>query len=204
MKDVQGSFIHVSMELRDCFDLPILSLGVNSPPRYQKPNVILQNHSERAPSGATGKLLLAPCRSLVHQLLTWWLLADALSTNIPITQFPLLSNTYITFSIRHFHTTKMPGEKSKAEIIAERVANLPLPEDPPVASDWNSANANTVNVKAGERQVELPNSAVSDTGLEGAATKGSGVREADGAGLGNVGREGKDNLDGLPKDATKK
>merc|ERR1712093_277272 len=77
------------------------------------------------------------------------------------------------------HTIKMPEEKSKAEIIAERVANLPLPEDPPVASDWNSANANTVNVKAGERQAELPNSEASDTGLEGAATKGSGVRQVE-------------------------
>merc|ERR1711939_1101015 len=68
--------------------------------------------------------------------------------------------------------------------------------------NWNSANANTVNVKAGERQAELPNSEVSDTGLEGAATKGSGVREEGGADLSKVGREGKDNLDGLPKDAT--
>merc|ERR1711939_1059619 len=101
------------------------------------------------------------------------------------------------------HTIKMPEEKSKAEIIAERVANLPLREDPPVASDLNSANANTVNVKAGERHAELPNSEVSDTGLEGAATKGSGVREEGGADLSKVGREGKDNLDGLPKDATK-
>ncbi|KAH7407525.1 hypothetical protein BKA64DRAFT_422040 [Cadophora sp. MPI-SDFR-AT-0126] len=100
----------------------------------------------------------------------------------------------------------MSGAKSKAEIIDERVANLPLPEDPPVASDWNSANAKTVNTNAANRQEELPppSSEVSDTGLEGAATKGSGVREAGGADLSKVGREGKDNLDGLPKDAKKK
>merc|ERR1711900_123886 len=47
-------------------------------------------------------------------------------------------NHNLQYIIRH--TIKMPEEKSKAEIIAERVANLPLPEDPPVASDWNSAN----------------------------------------------------------------
>jgi hypothetical protein len=44
-------------------------------------------------------------------------------------------------------------EQSKADRIAEVQSNLPLPEDPPVASDWNSADARTVNVKAGERQV---------------------------------------------------
>ncbi|KAH7356886.1 hypothetical protein BKA65DRAFT_216706 [Rhexocercosporidium sp. MPI-PUGE-AT-0058] len=99
----------------------------------------------------------------------------------------------------------MPGEKSKADIIAERVANLPLPDAPPVASDWNSANANTVNVKAGERQEELPNSEVADTGLEpGPATKGSGAREEGGADLSKVGRQGKEGLDGLPKDAKAK
>ncbi|KAL5324140.1 hypothetical protein ACEPPN_008683 [Leptodophora sp. 'Broadleaf-Isolate-01'] len=99
---------------------------------------------------------------------------------------------------------KMPGEKSKAEIIAERVANLPLPDDPPVASDWDSANPNTVNAKAGERQEELSNSEVSDTGLEGAATKGSGVREEGGADLSKVGRQRKEGLEGLPKDAKAK
>ncbi|KAH6722134.1 hypothetical protein DL95DRAFT_356943 [Leptodontidium sp. 2 PMI_412] len=98
----------------------------------------------------------------------------------------------------------MPGEKSKAEIIAERVANLPLPDDPPVASDWDSANPNTVNAKAGERQEELSNSEVSDTGLEGAATKGSGVREEGGADLSKVGRQRKEGLEGLPKDAKAK
>lgn len=98
----------------------------------------------------------------------------------------------------------MSDQKSKADIIEERKANLPLPEEPPVASDWNSADARTVNVKAGERQEELPNSDVSDTGLSrGAATKGSGAREEGGADLSGVGRQGKEGLDRLPKDAKK-
>ncbi len=98
----------------------------------------------------------------------------------------------------------MSNQKSKADIIEERKANLPLPDEPPVASDWNSANARTVNVKAGERQEELSNSDVSDTGLSGGpATKGSGAREEGGADLSGIGRQGKEGLDGLPKDAKK-
>ncbi|PBP19086.1 tubulin gamma chain (Gamma tubulin) [Diplocarpon rosae] len=97
----------------------------------------------------------------------------------------------------------MSGQKSKQDIINERVSNLPLPEDPPVASDWNSASS-AINFKGGERQEEVPNSEVTDTGLSGGpATKGSGVREEGGADLSNVGRQGKEGLDGLPKDATK-
>lgn len=40
-------------------------------------------------------------------------------------------------------------QQSKADLIAERQANLPLPEDPPVASDFNSADGSTVNVGSG-------------------------------------------------------
>lgn len=67
----------------------------------------------------------------------------------------------------------MPEQQSKADLIAERQANLPLPEDPPVASDWNSADARTVNVKAGEKQEEIPNnSTASITGASGASYEG--------------------------------
>ncbi|KUJ18392.1 uncharacterized protein LY89DRAFT_733063 [Mollisia scopiformis] len=71
----------------------------------------------------------------------------------------------------------MSEQKSKAEIIAERQANLPLPEDPPVASDWNSADARTVNVAAGERQSEISTGDASSTGLREPATAGSGVND---------------------------
>jgi hypothetical protein len=89
----------------------------------------------------------------------------------------------------------MSGQQSKADLIAERQANLPLPEDPPVASDWNSADARTVNVKAGERQEEISVGEASAAGLREPATKG-------GADLSGVGRQGKEGLSGPPKDAT--
>ncbi|KAK4546797.1 hypothetical protein LTR36_001529 [Oleoguttula mirabilis] len=43
----------------------------------------------------------------------------------------------------------MSDNQSKASIIEERRANLPLPEQPPVASDFNSADQSTVNVGSG-------------------------------------------------------
>jgi len=97
----------------------------------------------------------------------------------------------------------MSGQQSKADIIAERQANLPLPEEPPVASDWNSADARTVNVASGEHQSEISTGDASSTGLREPATAPSGVRQEGGADLSGVGRQGKDGLDDLPKDATK-
>lgn len=41
------------------------------------------------------------------------------------------------------------ADKNKKEIIAERQAGLPLPEDPPTKSDFNSADGSTVNVGSG-------------------------------------------------------
>ena len=92
---------------------------------------------------------------------------------------------------------------SKANIIEERRVNLPLPENPPVASDWNSADARTVNVAAGERQTDISTGEASSTGLREPATGPSGVREDGGVNLSGVGRQGKEGLDDLPKDATK-
>ncbi|KAK4994834.1 hypothetical protein LTR66_005214 [Elasticomyces elasticus] len=95
------------------------------------------------------------------------------------------------------------ANKDKSEIIAERQANLPLPEQPPRPSDWNSADASTVNVGSG---------GVSDTFSHGSdslrepATGDSSVR-TDGEAfktntLGDgVGRQGHDGLGGLPNDA---
>ncbi|KAH6683045.1 hypothetical protein B0J14DRAFT_137394 [Halenospora varia] len=97
----------------------------------------------------------------------------------------------------------MSGQQSKADLIIERQANLPLPEEPPVASNWNSADARTVNVSTGERQAEISTSDSSSTGLREPASKGSGVREERGADLSGVGRQGKEGLEGLSKDAKK-
>lgn len=54
MKDVLGVF-HSRVH---CFDCPFLSLGINLPTRHEELNVIVQKHSEKAPGGITGKLLL--------------------------------------------------------------------------------------------------------------------------------------------------
>jgi len=96
----------------------------------------------------------------------------------------------------------MSSEKSKADIIAERQANLPLPEDPPVTSDWNSASE-SINAGSGEKQDEISYGEANSAGLREPASTGSGVREAGGADLSGVGRQGKDGLEDLPKDAKK-
>jgi hypothetical protein len=97
----------------------------------------------------------------------------------------------------------MPGPPSTGETIAERKARLPLPEDPPTAPDWNSADARTVNISSGGKKSGVSNGDSSTTGLQGAATKGSGVREEGGADLSELGRQAEEGQGGLPKDATK-
>jgi hypothetical protein len=97
----------------------------------------------------------------------------------------------------------MSDQQSKADLIAERQANLPLPEDPPAKSDWNSSDPKTVNFGSGGVSSDILTGAGSSSGLREPATGGSGVREAGGADLSGVGRQGKEGLDGIPKDATK-
>lgn len=90
--------------------------------------------------------------------------------------------------------------QSKADKIAEAQSNLPLPEQPPVASDWNSADARNVNVGAGRDVTsDISTGDASTAGLREPATKSSGETD-----MSNIGREGKDNLDGPPKDAAAK
>ncbi|KAL9580294.1 MAG: hypothetical protein Q9212_004579 [Teloschistes hypoglaucus] len=98
---------------------------------------------------------------------------------------------------------------SKDEVIKERQSNLPLPEEPPVKSDWNSNDSSTVNVGSGGVQSDVSYGGGSETGLRGPATSDSSLR-TDGeqfgintSGPGKVGREGKDGLEGLPADAKK-
>ncbi|RAL17109.1 uncharacterized protein BO97DRAFT_420495 [Aspergillus homomorphus CBS 101889] len=93
----------------------------------------------------------------------------------------------------------------KGSKIEQTKANLPLPDQPPVASDWNSSDQRTVNVGSGGR--EGPVSGENNSALREPATASSSVR-VDGSELhqntqpgSNVGRQGKDNLEGLPKDA---
>lgn len=89
--------------------------------------------------------------------------------------------------------------QSKADQIAETQAKLPLPEQPPVASDWQSADARNVNVGSGGVESHAGTDSGASAGLgAGAATKDSGMD------MSKIGREGKDGLDGPPKDAVAK
>ncbi|KAK6839898.1 hypothetical protein PG987_005764 [Apiospora arundinis] len=84
--------------------------------------------------------------------------------------------------------------QSKADQIEEVRSNLPKPEAPPVKSDFNTNDGSATNVGSGGVSSDISTGAGSSSGLrEPASTK-----EAD---LSNVGREGKDNLSGPPKDA---
>ncbi|KAI0550005.1 hypothetical protein F4679DRAFT_583998 [Xylaria curta] len=107
-----------------------------------------------------------------------------------------INNLRKTFQSHH-HITPQPVEmtQSKEQKIEEVRTKLPLPEQPPVASDWQSADARTVNVGAGGVSSDISTGAGSTSGLREPASKGADVD------LSSVGRQGKDNLEGLPKDA---
>lgn len=81
---------------------------------------------------------------------------------------------------------------SKQEIINERKANLPLPEQPPTASDFNSADARTVNVGSGGQASDLSHSGLGDDTLRSPATTDT---------VGSTGRQAHDGLSGIPNDA---
>ncbi|KAI1418364.1 hypothetical protein F5Y13DRAFT_149035, partial [Hypoxylon sp. FL1857] len=85
--------------------------------------------------------------------------------------------------------------QSKADYAEEVKSKLPLPDQPPVASDWNSADARNVNVGSGGVESDISTGAGSTSGLREPASKKEGVD------LSGVGRQGKDNLDNPPKDA---
>ncbi|KAE8153874.1 hypothetical protein BDV25DRAFT_136439 [Aspergillus avenaceus] len=93
----------------------------------------------------------------------------------------------------------------KKSQIEQTKSNLPLPKQPPTESDWNSLDQRTVNVGSGGRHG--PISGDVNSALREPVAAGSSVRES-GADLhketqpsGNVGRQGVENLDGLPRDA---
>lgn len=104
-----------------------------------------------------------------------------------------------------FRQSHIDQNVDKSKIIEERKANLPLPDQPPTASDWTTADQRTVNVGSGG--VEAPVSGEGNSALREPATAGSSARES-GEVLHkptepgkDVGRQGKENLDQLPKDA---
>lgn len=78
--------------------------------------------------------------------------------------------------------------KADAQLVDERKSNLPLPDQPPVASDFNSSDGSTVKVGSGA--------------VEGGISSGGGsLREPATGHAGSSGREAKDGLSGIPNDA---
>ncbi|KAL2758249.1 hypothetical protein ACRALDRAFT_1092212 [Sodiomyces alcalophilus JCM 7366] len=87
--------------------------------------------------------------------------------------------------------------QSKADKIEQTKANLPLPDQPPAASDWQSADATKVNVQSGRIEGDIGTGAASSAGLREPATQGSDMD------MSGIGRQAKDNLSQHPKDATR-
>lgn len=90
--------------------------------------------------------------------------------------------------------------KSKAEIIEERRAALPLPEEPPVTSDFNSASSALTG--SGSGSISDPSFSRGNDALRGPATGESAARSnaastnLQGQGVGREAEEG-----GIPNDA---
>ncbi|KAK3109826.1 hypothetical protein LTR53_016506 [Teratosphaeriaceae sp. CCFEE 6253] len=99
----------------------------------------------------------------------------------------------------------MSGGKSKQDIIEERKANLPLPRQPPVASDFNTADGSATNVGSGG--VSDNSFSYGNDALRGPATGDSAIRTDSsvtgentlGQGVGREALEG-----GIPNDAVAK
>jgi hypothetical protein len=87
--------------------------------------------------------------------------------------------------------------QSKEQKINEAQANLPLPEQPPTASDWQSADARNVNVGSGRTEGSIGTGTAATSGLREPASK-------DAVDLSNVGRQGVEGLSHPPKDAASK
>lgn len=89
------------------------------------------------------------------------------------------------------------ADPSKAEQTRQ---NLPLPDQPPQPSDWQSADARNVNVSSGGVSSDISTGGASSTGLREPATKSSAAAMKD-RDMAGIGRQGKDELEGPPKDA---
>ncbi|KAL9108226.1 MAG: hypothetical protein Q9227_006964 [Pyrenula ochraceoflavens] len=98
----------------------------------------------------------------------------ALKSSILAAVYPLPANRHICQSMMADR-----GE-SKQETIDRAQANLPLPDQPPAASDFNSADARTVNVGSGGLSEDVSTGAYggSESGLREPATAASSARVA--------------------------
>ncbi|KKY25133.1 putative tubulin gamma chain [Phaeomoniella chlamydospora] len=88
-------------------------------------------------------------------------------------------------------TTVDNPTESKQEKIDRVQGNLELPEQPPVASDWNSANAGTVNVGSGGQASDISKGDAASSGLR----EPQSTANPD---LSNVGRQGVEGTKGPP------
>lgn len=91
----------------------------------------------------------------------------------------------------------MPEQQSKAEKIEQVRSNLPLPEQPPVPSDFNSMDTKTTAVGSGRFSSDVSTGAGSTAGLREPASK----KDVD---MSGIGRQGKEGLESTPKDARSK
>ncbi|AEO63533.1 uncharacterized protein THITE_2108927 [Thermothielavioides terrestris NRRL 8126] len=87
--------------------------------------------------------------------------------------------------------------QSKADKIEQAKSNLPLPEQPPQASDWQSADARTTTASSGGVSAgDVSTGAGVTSGLREPATRDT--NEVD---MSGIGRQGKEGLEETPKDA---
>ncbi len=89
--------------------------------------------------------------------------------------------------------------QSKADKIEQVKVNLPLPDQPPIASDWQSADARNVNASSGGVLSDVYTGDASSAGLREPAKKSSEATN-----MSEIGRQGKDGLEGPPKDVASK
>ncbi|KAF4314252.1 hypothetical protein GTA08_BOTSDO01624 [Botryosphaeria dothidea] len=82
-------------------------------------------------------------------------------------------------------------DSANPKTVEERKAELPLPDQPPTSSDWQSADARNVNVSSGGVSGDISHGNGSEA-LREPATNDQSI---------NVGRTAKDGLSGLPNDA---
>lgn len=85
-------------------------------------------------------------------------------------------------------------DSANPKTVEERKAELPLPDQPPTSSDWQSADARNVNVGSGKVQGDISYGSGAST-LHEPATSGESI---------DVGRTAKDGLSGIPNDAVTK
>lgn len=97
------------------------------------------------------------------------------------------------------HTPFSNIQPRKSNIVEERKANLPLPDQPPQPSDWQSSDARNVNVGSGGRE-DLPLDTTREPVAADSAVRTDAEEMKTHTAVGGA-REGKDDLGGIPSDA---